>query len=155
MAVKSIAPASMTGHASACLLFAVLGCQHAPENDLGDAAPPNIGQIVNHYMQYAGNNRGVGPRNEQEFKRFLQRVSAGDADRSALGASRLDVLISPRDGEPYIINYGLQVRGKSADLKVVAYEARGHNGRRAVAFIHGEIDEVTTERGVELGLQSN
>jgi hypothetical protein len=66
--------------------------------------------------------RGKPPAGPDDIKPFLPEGAALD-----------DALRSPRDGQPFVVIWGADPR-KGMDIKplVIAYEARGGNGRRLV-----------------------
>jgi hypothetical protein len=74
---------------------------------------------------------GRGPKDADELKPFLKTF--GDPD---------DLLNSPNDGQPYVVVWGLDPsRGGPTDYKqmfpILAYEATGSGGKRAVTDIRG------------------
>jgi|SRR5262245_7414674 len=74
---------------------------------------------------------GRGPKNSDELKPFLKTF--GDPD---------DLLISPNDGQPYVVVWGLDPsRGGPTDYKqmfpILAYETTGSRGKRAVTDVRG------------------
>ena len=138
-----------------CLALGLSGCGIGTVPSV-EPPPPNMGQIVVLYMNYVGEHRGTGPHNEEEFKRFIRAQGADEARRSGVDLSQLDKLfISPRDAQPYVINYGLDQGDRSQGLQIIAHEAQGSDGKRVVAFMNGQIDEVNAERATELGLKSS
>jgi hypothetical protein len=74
---------------------------------------------------------GRGPKDAEELKPFLKTF--GDPD---------DLLVSPNDGQPYVIVWGVDPsRGGPTDYKqmfpILAYEAAGSKGKRAVTDVRG------------------
>jgi hypothetical protein len=136
-------------------LLALVGCrQSAPPTP--EPIAPNMGQITMLYMQYLRSHNGMGPRNAEDFKRFIRTDGAAEARRLEVDLSRPDELFtSPRDQQPIIINFGLRLGDTSQALPIVAYEARGRDGKRMVAFMNGMIKEVDAQQAADLGLKTD
>ena len=61
------------------------------------------------------------------------------------------LFVSPRDGQPYVVRYGLKFGGPSpGGSPVVAYEQTGVGGYRYVAFAVGGAEQVDEKRFREL-----
>jgi hypothetical protein len=73
---------------------------------------------------------GHAPKNAEELKPFLKVF--GDPD---------DLLISPNDGQPYVVVWGANPAGGPTEYKgmfpILAYEQKGTGGKRAVTDIRG------------------
>jgi hypothetical protein len=105
---------------------------------------------------YMLSNNGVGPRDANEFKRFIRTEGAAEANRLEVNLTALDSLfVSPRDGQPYTINYGLRQVDSTRQPLVIVAEKVGHNSKRMVGFVGGWIEEVNAEKAAQLGLQTN
>jgi hypothetical protein len=83
-------------------------------------------------MAYQDANTELGrpPKNADELKRFLKQFGDPDA-----------LLISPNDGEPYVVIWGANPVGGPTDYEgmfpILAYERKGADGMRAVTDIRG------------------
>ena len=136
------------------LILELIGCGRKVAPTL-ERPPPNMGQIVVLFMNYIGLHGGQSPGSADEFKRFIRTDGAPQAKQLGVDLARLEELfICPRDQQPYFINYGLRVGDNSKGLPIIAYEARGRDGNRTVAFVNGQIDEVDANRAAELGLKT-
>jgi hypothetical protein len=92
---------------------------------------------------YAGHLRASGFRplaDEAELKTIL--AQAGDGVLKRAGVRSIDdMLVSPRDSQPFVIAYGKAAR-RLLDEGVVAYEQTGVSGRRLVGFALGYVQEL-------------
>jgi len=92
---------------------------------------------------YAGHLRADGykpPADEAEFKTILAKAGDGVLKRAGV-RSVDDMLVSPRDSQPFVIAYGKAAR-RLLDEGVVAYEQTGVSGRRLVGFALGYVQEL-------------
>jgi hypothetical protein len=123
----------------ACLSFAS-GCS---ENQSAEREQSNLKPLSVFYGQYLGMHRGQPPASEQEFKQFLQTISK-DRLASMQVKSIDELLISSRDGKPYVILYAPPSKtGKELpSTTVVAYEQEGKGGKRFIARMLGAIEEL-------------
>jgi hypothetical protein len=93
----------------------------------------NIRTLARMYGQFMSSHRGNGPKNEQEFKQYLQGRREELAREEITDVDAL--LVSNRDGEPYVVVYGLvPTRSMTPSGRVVAYEKSGIDGKRMVAY---------------------
>lgn len=101
------------------------------------------------YGQYMGQHRGQPPKNEEEFKNFVQAQKSFLNQFGITDAATL--FISERDGQPYVVIYG-QPKGPAAlsGQPVIAYEKVGVEGKRFVASQLGAVEEVDEARFKEL-----
>jgi hypothetical protein len=132
---------------SSGLVFGLLaGCSQ-------DAPPPTVQQIhlkdlAVAYGRFIASHRGQSPKDEKEFKAFVQTMLP------YLPSKPTDVdslFVSPRDNQPYVVRYGASsaVSG-SGQAPVVAYEQQGVDGNRFIATILGAVEEVDEARFREL-----
>jgi hypothetical protein len=118
---------------SACVgLGAILGCGGATQM----AKPPDQSYLRGIVRTYAtaANNLGRPPRDIEEIKSLYAAV---DPDSSKY-------VRSPRDGEEFVVVWGLDLDSASADA-VVAYERKGTGGKRMVVTADSTVREVTTD----------
>jgi hypothetical protein len=106
------------------------GCGSGPDVVKFSPAENRLTQIAMAYGD-AQSELGHPPKNAEELKPFLK--PHGDPD---------DLLVSPNDGQPYVIVWGADVsRGGPTDYKqlwqVLAYEQKGARGHRAVTDVRG------------------
>lgn len=73
---------------------------------------------------------GRGPKDADELKPFLKEFGNPD-----------ELLVSPNDGQPFIVVWGANPRGGPTEYKqmfpILAYESKGTRGRRALTDIRG------------------
>lgn len=98
------------------------------------------------YGQYLGAHRGKSPDNETEFRKYIESLS--DTDRQNRGISDISqIFLSPRDGQAYVVQYGVKMGPPGPDgAPWVAHEKDGQGGKRFVAFVTGQIEEVDESR---------
>jgi hypothetical protein len=103
----------------------------------------NLRGLAAYYSQYTAANRGQMPPNEKAFKDFIKaertarNAPAGDADINA-------ILVSNRDGKPFVIRYRAD---KSWPYReIVVYEQEGQGGTRHVATLMGGYEEMSDEQ---------
>ena len=127
---------------AAAILLATAGCRSRVENV--PAMESNLRPLALFYGQFVGQHAGKPPADEEEFREYLDSLSAGELD--AWGVEDVDRLfVSPRDGKPYVVLYGedaLKGPRRFADSPVIAYEQVGMGGRRLVATALGAVEEV-------------
>jgi len=73
---------------------------------------------------------GRGPKDAEELKPFLKEFGNPD-----------ELLVSPNDGQPYVVVWGANPRGGPTEYKqmfpILAYESKGTRGRRALTDVRG------------------
>ena len=89
------------------------------------------------YGKYLGMHNGQPPKDEQEFRKFLD-----DNLKTTIRQMGLDTvettLLSPRDNTPLTITYGTEDRD-SLD-RIIAYEQNGIDGTRAIVTARGSVE---------------
>jgi len=129
-------------------VVALAGCGRGPlgDEDLIKAAnPSNIHRLTNLYSVFADQNRGVGPKDEKQFRGFIAKLSQEQLARMGIDGAALDSLfLSERDSQPFEIKYGQkkpdgrgQTQGGSGTVPEVAVivETVGVNGVRQAGFL--------------------
>ena len=129
-----------------CLLCAsVLGCtaEIDPNEALARVNDTNIKRLSNLYFTYQTKNNFKGPKNEEEFKKFLKSYNPKKLSRIGIDPTQIDGLFSSeRDGQPFKIRYSVPGSPKGSSSAVV-FEAEGVDGKRRVGFLN------MTQREVE------
>ncbi len=123
-----------------CVCVGFIGC--------GGGSPPqppvesSLQKLAVIYGQYLGSHRGQAPVNEQELREFLETMS--ESERQKQGITDISKFFqSPRDGQPYVVRYGVQLGAPGPDgAPWVAHEKTGQAGKRFIAFSTGQMDEV-------------
>lgn len=100
------------------------------------------------YGRYTAQHRGQPPRNQQEFEKFLATVDAKDFDEFG-AASSAELLVSPRDGKPFVVNYGTSADPPSptAPPAIIAQEAPADGGPGLGVTSVGEVRELDAGEG--------
>lgn len=136
------------------LAGSLAGCGAKPEKL--EPRPPQLQQIQVLYRIYVQRHNGVGPRNREEFKQFIQAQGKTEAKRLDVDLAQLDRLfVSPRDGQPYSINYGLRLMDEVHKRQIIISEMLGRDGKREIGFLNGWIEEVDADKADELSLKTN
>ncbi len=117
------------------LVLAISGCGNSQvATDLKALNKTSIDRIRNAYYLYMEEHGFRGPKNEKALRKFLTSENAGvqlKLDRMGIDRQDIDKLfISERDGEPFIIRYGL----KGVADHAIAFEKTGVEGKRFVAL---------------------
>jgi hypothetical protein len=120
------------------LVGLVTGCSNGnnPESALANVNGTNIQRLANLYITFQSENDWRGPADESEFKTFLRSYNPAKLERIGIDPSNIDALfISERDGQPFVIRYGVQgsVMGSS---EPVVFEAIGDGSTRLVGFLN-------------------
>jgi hypothetical protein len=155
---------------AACLVAAfgmIGGCGRSTPPPSPPTPATSIASLGRMYGEYASRHDGVGPADEGAFRSFLESLPA--AQKKSMGFDDLSqALTSPRDGQPYVIVYGVSpaepfesaVGGtpnpaappQGAGLQgqpLVVYEQVGQNGLRLVATGFGTSAELTEQAFAE------
>ena len=113
------------------LLSTIVGCGDGTKSQIMAYNDSEIRRLHNCYQLYIQRHGMKGPKNEEEFKAFLKSKGAErnlaliDMDASMID----DLFICDRDGEPYVVRYGINGMGPA-----IVFEAKGVNGGRMVAL---------------------
>lgn len=99
------------------------------------------------YGMYIGQHGGETPKSADDLRKFVEKTVKPDT-LSRLKVSNVEGLfVSPRDGKPYVlVSYAKlppPVGGQPAPIALC--EAEGQGGKRAVAFVGGNTQQVTEQ----------
>jgi len=110
----------------------------------------NIRRVANLYTAFQLRNGGRGPKDESEFKSFIERdMSKRKLEMMGVNPADIEGLFrSDRDGQPFVIRYG--VHGGLTTTEPVVFEQEGRDGSRKVAFTNGPVEEVDNARYEQL-----
>lgn len=141
--------------APACLLFAAVvsalllsGCGRG-ERRTEEPYSPRIAARL--YGRYISSHKGVPPRNAEELKAFVHKMSADELKGLGVDAANLDKNFeSPRDGKPLVFRDPARFGGMPGPQTVVLYEAEGTGGKRQVVYSTGQTEEVDPARFKQL-----
>jgi len=111
------------------LVFGLAGCGTGPNVIPLSKAEKALTNIALAYGE-AHARLGHGPKNAEELKPFLKEFGNPD-----------ELLVSPNDGEPFVVIWGANPRGGPTEYKqmfpILAYENKGRGGKRALTDIRG------------------
>jgi hypothetical protein len=127
----------------------IAGCTGDNNESLTAQRLQGIAQV---YLDYAA-ARSAGPASEQILREHLTALP--DFVREGYGfagVSEQEAFRSLRDGEPFVIRYGLGLSGLSdSPSPVLAYESRGTDaGMRLVVYLSTQVEQVDEARLREL-----
>ncbi len=134
----------MTGHHFArvltgccvMLIASVSGCSRSnPESTVAALNQSNVQRLTNLYFAYQKNHDFNGPKDEADFRQFVQGIGAEKLERIGVDAASIDNLfVSERDGQPFNIRY--RVKGSiMGTQEPVVFESQGVDGMRMVGFL--------------------
>lgn len=129
------------------VLAVAAGClQQDPASRIAAANNSNIRRLSNLYQACRLHNNNQGPKDQAELKSFLQHgMSATRLQRMQVDPDNIDGLfVSERDGQPFVIRYG--VDGGLGAIDAVVFEQQGQGGKRQVGFTNGSVEEVDNAR---------
>ena len=129
-------------------LMAVAGCGQTPgdaESLIQAENADNIHRLTNLYSAFTDQNRGVGPKDEKQFRDFIPKLGPERLKRMGIEATALDALfVSERDSKPFEIRYRQKrpdsrsqrqgAGGGAAEVPVILEEV-GVKGVRQVGFL--------------------
>ena len=79
------------------------------------------------------------PRDIKEIEKVLS-----DLHDANLNPPAKEILVSPRDGEPYVIIMGANL-GATRSPDILAYEKRGAEGKHYVLLMSYDVQQITDE----------
>lgn len=137
--------------ALALLALGFSGCGSNKANELLAANnDTNIKRLGSLYGFFHLKNQFRGPKNEDEFKKFISEQQPSRLALVGVSVSKLDELfVSERDKQAFSIRYGVDTKLRGAALPVI-FEAKGVEGKRQVAFTNGHMQEVDPTQYEEL-----
>lgn len=114
----------------------------------------NIRRVANLYNAFQLRKGMQGPKDEAEFRHFIQReMPPIKLKRMLVDPNNVDELfVSERDRQPFVIRYG--VNGGLGTVDPVVFEKDGVDGKRQVAFTGGSIEAVDNSRYEQLTKRS-
>ncbi len=120
-----------------------LGCgSRDPADLLAQANDSNVQRVANLYEAYQSRHDWRGPKDENEFKSFLEGWNSKKLSNIGVDPTAIDdVFISERDGQPFKIRYGVPGHIMGSEAAVV-FESTGVDGQRMVGFLNMTSHEV-------------
>lgn len=133
--------------APALVCALLVGCDSKPKGTTDPVVKLRLERLLAMYQLHARETKKP-PADEAAFLAFLK---AQPADKLAIyNVENVDDLFaSPRDGQKFVVKYGTPVN-PSGEVRKVAWEAVGANGRRFVALSMGYVQEYSDESFKEL-----
>ena len=131
----------------ACVSILVSGCGGSfdAESAIKQVNSTNAQKLVSLYQHYQRRHRGKGPKDEEDFRKFIAGTSTYLLDRIDIDPNSLDGLfISERDNQPLTIRYGLKGNDRGPSIPTV-FEVEGADGVRIVACTNMVTKEVEDE----------
>lgn len=129
-------------------LVAFSGCGGGNSDDamIKDANKLNIQRLTNLYTRHQMQNSSQGPKNEQEFKKYIQGVDSATLEKMGIDLADINSLfVSDRDQQPFEIRYGVAAsfRGDAVGL---IFEKQGLNGVRQVGLSTIAVKEIEDDQ---------
>jgi hypothetical protein len=99
----------------------------------------NLSWLGSMYRSYASQNQGHPPKSIEELRKFVEKTASAEQLSRLKVANVNELFTSPRDGKPFaLVTYDkIPVPAAGQSPPIVLYEAEGHGGQRAVAFLGG------------------
>jgi hypothetical protein len=102
----------------------------------------NIQRLTNCYSAFQVNSYGIGPKDENEFKRFIKN-EIGDYHLKLMNINpnNIDaIFVSEQDHLPFAVKYG--IKGGPGIIDAVVFEQKGSAGLRQVGINGAKVMEV-------------
>lgn len=99
-----------------------------------------LNEVTKAYVGYMRSHGFQPPPSEAEFKTILAGLGEPALKRAGVGSVDA-LLVSPRDSQPFVIEYGNNAR-KLLDRGIVAHEQTGTSGHRLVGYDLGYVADV-------------
>ncbi len=119
------------------LLALSLGCSDDPlKKQVLRDYKSNLRKVHFCYTTYMVRHGDVGPENKEQLIDYLKTDPTAIHIIKQVGLTPDtvdDIFVSERDGEPFVIRYGVVDREDGGDYPIV-FEAKGQDGLRLVAF---------------------
>ena len=105
--------------------------------EVGKMNSTNINRLANLYSAFQNGVSGGGsggPKDESEFRKYIQNYPADKLKMMGVDTSNLDGLFkSERDGKPFKIRYKVG-GGRGSPASPVVFETEGKGGKKQVGF---------------------
>jgi hypothetical protein len=128
------------------LLAGLLGCSssHDPSKATSDPlAKVRLTRLVKFYQMYTA-LKNKPPANEEAFVEYLRTLPQDEKVAAGVGDNVESLLVSPRDGQKYHIEYGTVAR-PTGQNRALAWEEVGKDGNRYVALTMGYVQSYDEE----------
>jgi hypothetical protein len=134
------------GIAAGVLLIAVVawafrGAGRPPTGTTDPEAKLRLSKLFQLYRSYCTDNKKA-PANEQALKDYYGKLSP--EQKTAFGDNVDTLFVGPRDGEKYVVRYGVKV-DPGGMRQLIIWEKNGQAGNRYVALSLGYVEEYDEE----------
>jgi hypothetical protein len=121
------------------------------DSDLSSPSANRLRVLAAVYLDYAA-AKGTGPENEKQLHKHVRNVPGFLFDAAGVSPdAEADAFVSERDGETFVIRYGVGIsQAPGDDAPVIAHEKTGKDGTRFVAFANGDVNCVDEVAAKEL-----
>jgi hypothetical protein len=120
-----------------------LGCNNGSSGVTETEGKTRLTRLLRLYQVYVDKKK-KGPANEQDLRDLAQKLTPQEREDFLIGDDLQGIFISPRDNQPFVIKYNLNLAPGGA-TQSVAWEAKGQNGKRYVALSVGYVEEYGEE----------
>ena len=120
-----------------------VGCRKGPAPSSDPEVKQRLEKLFRLYRAYVDKHH-KGPPNEQALREFGRNMTASEKDEHGVGEDVDTLFTSPRDQQPYVIQYNLNL-APGGPTRAVAWEATGQSGKRFVALTVGYVEEYDEE----------
>ena len=123
-------------------LATLTGCGgETAESALAKNNETNIQRLSNLYFSFQMKNGWKGPKDEQDFKDFLNSYSPRKLQRIGIDPGAIDDLfVSSRDGQPFKVRFGVPGSAMGSTEPVI-FESAGVDGKFLVGFLDMRTEE--------------
>jgi hypothetical protein len=132
------------GFVFTALIAALIGCSKGPSADamFAENSDINIKRLAWLYGVFQVNHNWNGPKDEAEFRKFIESQNPKRLSKIGIEMSSLENLfVSERDNQPFKIRW--QVLGSPrGPEKPVIFEAAGVDGKFQIGFTGNKLVEV-------------
>jgi hypothetical protein len=137
------------------VVLAITGCSSGNDFNAGSTerltkVTMNVLSII--YGEYLDTHNGNPPKDIAEFRKYLE---SNAEDLKRYNVESLDqLLVSPRDGKPFVLICGKRSAPSDLpDMPWAAYEQNGIEGKRMAVQVRGGVHELTAEEIEKIGTQ--
>jgi hypothetical protein len=136
--------AGVVGLAVAALVgMVIVYCRDSSrKGSMDEPAKVRLRALFGLYQTYT-NQKRKPPPNEDAFKDFIRGLPSEEKNIAGIGDAD-GFLVSPRDGQKYVILYNRAI-DFGGPTRAVAWERQGKNGKRYVALSVGYVEEYDEE----------
>lgn len=106
-------------------------------------------QLANLYRFYQATHGWMGPKDAATLRDFVQKAPPANLRMMGVDPAKFEeLLVSPRDGKPLRVRWGVAIG--PMEEQAVVFESEGRDGRRLVVFTSSTAEEVDAARYDEL-----